>query len=143
MRWLLLDEVIHIKKGQSAETGSRIPDAPFSAEILMLEMMAQTAGLLLGAESDYREDLIFAKIENLEFKPPFPPGEKVKIYASSSEMRPEGGWMNTSIQSLHGLVGQGRIFLMNARCLLPGHAEPVTFHEAFMNHFKVRDKVQS
>ncbi|MBI3316403.1 MAG: hypothetical protein HYZ85_00160 [Candidatus Omnitrophica bacterium] len=143
MRWLLLDEVVEIIKGKKARARSHLSNSAFSPEVLMIEMMAQTAGLLFGAESNFREDLIFAKIESMEFKPPFPYGDELSIYAESSEIRPEGGWLNTSIYCQNDCLGQGRILLMNVGRLLSGHPEPLTFHAGFMDHFKVKEKLHS
>ena len=64
MRWLLLEKVHSIRKGEKAVASAKVPRAPYSLEVLFIEMMAQTGGLLVGAESNYQKDLIFAKIES-------------------------------------------------------------------------------
>lgn len=141
MRWLLLDEVVSIQKQNRASTRSRVPEGPASAEPLLMEMMAQTGGLLLGAEKNFQEDIIFAKIEKADFSDPRP-GEILEIEASSESLRPEGSWMDASIKTLDGrTVAQSRFLLMCVGRLQPGIQEPIVFHEAFMDHFRVLEKI--
>ncbi len=141
MRWLLLDEIEAIEKGTKARTTSHIPDSFFSPELGMMEMMAQTGGLLLGAEDDFNQDLIFAKIENAEFFAPWQAGEKIKIRAASGSLRPEGAWFEGSIEAGERKIASARFLLMSVGRLAGNR--PVTFHDAFMKHFKVRERVRS
>ena len=142
MRWLLLDEVVSIEKKSKACTRSRVPQGPVSAEPLLMEMMAQTGGLLLGAEKDFQDDIIFAKIEAADFFDSSA-GEEINIEATSEALRPEGSWMDASIKTLDGrTVATSRFLLMNAGRLEADAAGPVVFHEAFMNHFQVREKIK-
>ena len=142
MRWLLLDEVIEIQKGSSAKTRSRVPDAEVSAEVLLIEMMAQTGGLLVGAENDYKDDVIFAKIETASFPLTGVPGEKIEIKAVSEQCRPEGSWIEAVVESPRGVLAAAKLMLVHAGALVPGKKASTTFHEAFMNHFKIREKVR-
>ena len=142
MRWVLLDEVVVIQKKVKALTRSHVPQTEFSPEILMIEMMAQTGALLLGAENDFQEDLVFAKIENAAFENHFRSGESVQIEAWSDELRPEGAWMEGRIEKDGVKIAQSRFLLMNMKHLLPTHQEPITFHSNFMDHFQIRDKVK-
>lgn len=143
MRWLLLDEIIKIEKKVTARTRSRVPGGPVSPELLMMEMMAQTGALLLGAEKDFEEDVVFAKIERASFENGWRSGDSIEIEAASENLRPEGAWFEGSIRKMHGaVVARGKFLLMNVGHLLPNQTKPVTFHEAFMNHFRVREKVR-
>jgi len=142
MRWLLLDEVIAIKKGVKALTRSRVPRGPVTPELLMMEMMAQTGGLLLGAESDYKNDLIFAKIEEATFLKNAPAGEVIHIEAVSENLRPEGAWLDACIRCGEDVLAKGRFLLMNVGRLVSGVEKAITFHDAFMDYFQVRKKVQ-
>ncbi len=142
MRWLLLDEILKIEKGKKAQTLSRIPSCEFSPEPLLIEMMAQPAGLLLGAESQYENDVIFAKIESVQFEDSFQSGDTIWIEASAESLRPEGAWIESMIRSEDKEIARGRLLLMQVDPLVSGQKKSVTFHEAFMNHFKVRTKVQ-
>ena len=141
MRWLLLDEVISIQKKSKALAHSHVPEGPVSPEPLLMEMMAQTGGLLLGAEKNFQEDIIFAKIETADFFDPRP-GEALEIEASSDSLRPEGGWVDAAVKTREGrIVAQSRFLLMSVGRLQPGIPEPIVFHENFMKHFRIREKV--
>ncbi len=141
MRWLLLDEIVSIQKNEKAVTRSRMPETAVSPEPILMEIMAQTGGLLLGAQKDFRKDIIFAKIETADFFDP-QPGEPLEIEATSENLRPEGSWMEAVIRTSGGRrVARSRFLLMSVGRLDPEVSEPIVFHEAFMNHFRVREKV--
>ena len=142
MRWLVLDEVISVEKGKKSLSRSRIPQVSYSAEFLMIEMMAQTAALLVGAENDFSQDLVFAKIESAEFFPGFVPGEKIEIESSAEHVGPQGGWLEAKIENSRGLVAKSKLLLMNVGHLISGQTIPVTFHKNFMEHFGIRTKIK-
>jgi hypothetical protein len=143
MRWLLLEKVEVIHKGRKAVAFSKVPDAPYSSEVLFVEMMAQTGGLLVGAESDYRKDLVFAKIENATLSCIPKTGTSLQIEAWSESLGADGGWLEATITCEGGLVARARLLLMAVTGLSGTQTKSVTFHDAFMNHFKVREKVVS
>ncbi len=143
MRWILLDEVVEICKGAFALTRSHVPEGPFSVEMILLEMMAQTGGLLLGSSHDFQNDIVFGKVEKSLFHGPFPKGAALEIKAVSTESRAEGAWFEASIHSSGKLLAESRFFLANAGLLLPERKSSVTFPEPFLNHFHVREKVKS
>ena len=141
MRWLLLDKILSIQKGKKAVTESRVPKAPYSSEVLFVEMMAQTGGLLVGAESDYQKDVVFAKIESAVFTQIPNPGTSIKIEATCDGLAAEGGWIEGVITSAEGVIAKAKLLLMSVGRLIPEKPTPITFHDNFMNHFKVREKV--
>lgn len=141
MRWLLLDAVHSIHKGKKAITSAKVPKAPYSKEVLFIEMMAQTGGLLVGAESDYRKDLIFAKIENVTFADMPCSGTPLQIEAWAEGMNPDGGWLEGTVTCAEGVLAKGKFLLMTVEHLIPGHTNSITFHSAFMNYFNARKKI--
>lgn len=141
MRWLLLEKVHSIQKGKKAIASANVPKAPYSSEVLFVEMMAQTGGLLVGAESDYQKDLIFAKIESATITSVPKSGTSLQIEAWSENLGPEGGWLEATITCPEGLVASAKLLLMAVSGLSSGQTKSVTFHEAFMNHFNVRKKI--
>lgn len=141
MRWLLLDEITVIEKGKRVRAKSRVPEKGASPEVLMIEMMAQAGGLLIGAQTDYQEDLIFAKIEDAEFHQPLELGAPIEIEATSDAIKPAGGWIDAVIRNQGKPLAKARLLLMNVGPLRPETREPVSFHRAFMDYFKVREKV--
>ncbi len=142
MRWLLLDEVLVIERKVRAVTRSHVPSSEFSPEILMMEMMAQTGALLLGAETDYQEDLVFAKIEEASFNPPIKENQVIYIHAQSENLRREGARLEGWVENESGRIAHARFLLMNVGHLIPGKEEPVTFHRAFMDYFRIREKIK-
>lgn len=143
MRWLLLDKVLSIHKGKKAASSSRVPKAPYSPEVLFIEMMAQTGGLLVGAESDYQKDLIFAKIEHATISQVPESGTPLQIEAWSDSLGAEGGWLEATISCAEGPIARAKLLLMAVGGLSPEQTRSITFHEAFMTHFNVREKVVS
>lgn len=141
MRWLLLEKVHSIQRGKKAVASSEVPKAPYSSEVLFIEMMAQTGGLLVGAESDYQKDLIFAKIEHATIANVPKPGTSLQIEAWSESLGAEGGWLEATITCAEGLVAKAKFLLMAVSGLSAGQTKSITFHEAFMNHFNVREKI--
>lgn len=141
MRWLLLEKIHSIHKGKKAVTSSKVPKAPYSCEVLFIEMMAQTGGLLVGAESDYQKDLIFAKIESATIASVPESGTPLQIEAWSESLGAEGGWLEATITCAEGLVARAKLLLMTVSGLSPEQTKSVTFHESFMNHFNVREKI--
>ncbi len=142
MRWLLLDEVTEIRKGRCARAVSRIPECEFSIEVLFLEMIAQTGGVLLGLESDYQEDVVFAKVESAEFRKTGSPGDPVEIEVICEEIRPEGAWMRGMVSGAGKVLACARILLAVSKPLVPEHQGSVTFHSDFMEYFKVRERIR-
>ena len=141
MRWLLLDKVQSILKGKRAVTSAKVPNAPYSSEVLFIEMMAQTGGLLVGAESDYRKDLIFAKIENATITAVPKSGTPLLIEAWSESLGTDGGWLEATITCAEGPVASAKLLLMAVSGMSTTQTQSITFHEAFMNHFDVREKL--
>ena len=141
MRWLLLEKVHSIHKGKKAVASAKVPKAPYSSEVLFIEMMAQTGGLLVGAESDYKKDLIFAKIENATITSVPVAGTPLQIEAWSESLGAEGGWLEATITCAGGPVAQAKLLLMAVSGLSPEQTKSITFHDAFMNHFSVREKI--
>jgi len=142
MRWLLLEEIVSVEKGSKAVARGRIPNESVSTEILLMEMMAQTGGLLIGAESDFSNDIVFTKIEKATFSLPRSSGDEIMIVARSENLRPEGAWLDAQITGNSGeMIAQSRFLLMNVGKLRGEATTSITFHHAFMNHFNVRNKV--
>lgn len=144
MRWLLLDEVLEICPKEFSLTRSHVPSAPFSPEVLMLEMMAQTGGLLFGAMTDFRDDIVFGKVELASFKGPFEPSRPLEIRVSAEDLcQEEAAWFQGRISSEGELLAEARFFLVNAGRLVPGIEQSLTFPKAFLEHFQVRRRIRA
>jgi predicted hotdog family 3-hydroxylacyl-ACP dehydratase len=141
MRWLLLEKVHSIRRGEKAVASAKVPRAPYSSEVLFIEMMAQTGGLLVGAESNYQKDLIFAKIENATITKIPKSGTPLRIEAWSESLGADGGWLEATITCAEGLVARAKLLLIAVEGLSAEQTKSITFHEAFMDHFNVREKI--
>jgi len=142
MRWRLLDEVLEIQYGKFARSLSRVPAMRVSSQVLMIEMMAQTGALVLGAQHDFRQDVVFAKIAGVRFFNDAPSGAEIIIRAAADGLRPEGAWFDATVGQADRLLAEGRLMIMNVGHLLAGRTEPVSFHRVFMDHYRIREKVQ-
>ena len=143
MRWNLLDEVLEIDRGSKARAAARWPETALRPELLFLEMMAQTAGLVLGSLDDFQTDIVFAKVDKAQFYCGVPTASLLVIGASAEEIRPEGGWFQVQISREGRLVAEARLLLANAGHLKPENQGSVTFHRQFMHHYRVRQKINS
>lgn len=142
MRWVLLEEVVEIQKGTRVITRARVPQEEISQEPLFLEMMAQTGGILMGAEKEFKDDVVFAKIEAASFPIKGVPGEALEIVAEAEHLRSEGSWVRAVVKNSRGVIAEAKLMLVNAGGLVPGKQTSTTFHEGFMSHYKIREKMK-
>ena len=142
LRWNLLSEVLEIEPGRRARTLARLPQNGISPEFLMLEIMAQTAGLAFGAERDFKTDVVFAKIEQAAFEK-LPDGASLlSAEATSAELRAEGAWFEAWIASGSVKFAQARLLILDVGHLDSAAQDSITFHAEFMNHYRVREKIR-
>ena len=101
MRWIHIDDMVELKEGEYARAIRAIPsDAdyledhfpgfPVMPQSLLIESMAQTAGILIGKSSGFKRDIILAKIDRAEFFVMARPGDRLTIDARIEELREEG-----------------------------------------------------
>jgi 3-hydroxyacyl-[acyl-carrier-protein] dehydratase len=92
MRWIWIDKFIEFNSGSNAVAIKNVtmaeehlhdnfPGFPIMPECLMIEAMAQTAGILVGQARDYKEKVILAKINKAVFLNYVRPGDTIKIHA--------------------------------------------------------------
>jgi 3-hydroxyacyl-[acyl-carrier-protein] dehydratase len=100
MRWIWIDKFVEFKSGQSAVAIKNIslaeehlhdhfPAFPVMPECLMIEGMAQTAGILVGEAKNFQEKVILAKIKKCAFFDYVVPGDILKIEAKIESIAPE------------------------------------------------------
>jgi 3-hydroxyacyl-[acyl-carrier-protein] dehydratase len=114
MRWIWIDRILELDKGHrcvaiknvtAAEdvlhdhfpaTPSR-PATPVLPNTLIIEGMAQTAGILVGHANDFKEKVILAKIGKAKFTAAARPGFTIKYTAKIDRIDPSGasttGWV--------------------------------------------------
>lgn len=107
MRWMWIDTIIEHDPGQRmvaiknvslAEehlhdhfSADEIHDAlPVMPASLMIEGMAQTAGIMVGAVNDFKEKVILAKIQLARFDADVTPGQTLRYEATMERIDPSG-----------------------------------------------------
>ena len=113
MRWFWIDRFVDFKSGRSARAVKNVslaeehvhdhfPGYPTHPQSLMIEGMAQTAGVLVGEASDFQEKVILAKISRAKFHGLVVPGDQIIYHAEVvDEIRPEGA-------SIRGTITRGQ-----------------------------------
>ena len=135
MSWIWLDGVNHFEKGKSVQAFKFWKnDYPLP---FLIEMVAQASGLLVGAESNFEEDIVFTKIEGMEFLKQ-PKQGKLEIAVESDGIRREGGWFSGQIFQDGSKIMHGRVLLMNVGRLRPDGKGPITFPQQLMSGLKLK-----
>ena len=100
MRWIWIDKFIEFHSGQSAVAIKNVslaeehlhdhfPAFPVMPECLMIEGMAQTAGILVGEAKNFQEKVILAKIKKCAFFDYVVPGDTLRLEAKIESIAPE------------------------------------------------------
>lgn len=115
MRWMWIDQIIEVQKNKrlvaiknvslaedvlhdhfpamiSPIDGSHMDALPIMPASLLIEGMAQTAGILVGHSNDFQEKVILAKITKAAFKNDVYPGHTVKFAAEIDRIDPSGAY---------------------------------------------------
>lgn len=100
MRWIWIDRFIEFESGRRATAVKNVSLAeehlhdhwaayPIMPASLMIEGMAQTAGILVGQARDFAEKVILAKITRAEFDDIVVPGDRLTYQAQIDVLAPE------------------------------------------------------
>jgi 3-hydroxyacyl-[acyl-carrier-protein] dehydratase len=100
MRWIWIDKFTEFHSGKSAVAVKNVtlaeehlhdhfPGFPVMPETLMIEAMAQTAGILVGEAKNFKEKVILAKIKKAVFFDYVTPGDTIKLEARIESITPE------------------------------------------------------
>jgi 3-hydroxyacyl-[acyl-carrier-protein] dehydratase len=92
MRWIWIDRFVEFTPKVSATAIKNVSlaeehlhdhweDFPVMPVALMIEGMAQTAGILVGQANDFREKVVLAKINKAEFTDLVLPGDQLTYHA--------------------------------------------------------------
>lgn len=101
MRWFLVDKFIEVRKGEYAKAVKNIslsedhlhdhfPGYPLMPSSLIVESLAQTGGILAGYSSDFKRNVILAKVPRVQFLKRVRPGDQLVLEARLTELREEG-----------------------------------------------------
>jgi 3-hydroxyacyl-[acyl-carrier-protein] dehydratase len=100
MRWIWIDKFLEFNSGKSAVSLKNVslaeehlhdhfPGFPVMPECLMIEGMAQTAGILCGEARGFKEKVILAKIRKAVFYHFVRPGDTIILHAEIESIAPE------------------------------------------------------
>jgi len=100
MRWIWIDRFLEFEPGRRAVAIKNVSLAeehlhdhweayPIMPASLMIEGMAQTAGILVGQARDFKEKVILAKIAKAEFNDIVTPGDQITYEAEIQNVSPE------------------------------------------------------
>ncbi len=92
MRWIWIDKFVEFESGRRAVAVKNVtlaeehlhdhfPGFPVMPECLMIEGMAQTAGILVGQAKDFQEKVVLAKISKVVFFDFVRPGDSLRLEA--------------------------------------------------------------
>jgi 3-hydroxyacyl-[acyl-carrier-protein] dehydratase len=101
MRWIWIDKFTHFESRISATAIKNVtmaeehlhdlyPDFPIVPHSLIIEGMAQTAGILVGEASDFKEKVILAKIGRATFHRLARPGDTLEFCAKIEQFSEQG-----------------------------------------------------
>jgi 3-hydroxyacyl-[acyl-carrier-protein] dehydratase len=117
MRWIWIDKFLEFERGRRAVAVKNVtlaeehlhdhfPGFPIMPECLMIEAMAQTAGILVGHANDFREKVVLAKISKAVFFDFVRPGETLHIEAMINSFAPEAASTGGTIRRGEQLIAE-------------------------------------
>lgn len=117
MRWIWIDKFLEFESGRRAVALKNVtlaeehlhdhfPGFPIMPECLMIEAMAQTAGILVGQANDFREKVVLAKISKATFHDFVRPGDTLRIEAEMSSLAPEAASTSGRIRRDDQLIAE-------------------------------------
>jgi len=147
MRWIWIDKFIEFNSGESAVAVKNVtlaeehlhdhfPGFPVMPECLMIEAMAQTAGILVGEVRNFEEKVILAKIKKAVFFHYVRPGDTIKLHARIESIAPEAAGTTGKIFRGDELIAQIDLMFSHIDQNLAGKQFPeenFVFTETFMS----------
>ena len=117
MRWIWIDKFVEFESGRHAVAVKNVtlaeehlhdhfPGFPVMPECLMIEAMAQTAGILVGEAKNFQEKVILAKIKKCVFFDYVTPGDTLKLDAGIESIAPEAASTSGKITRDEKLIAE-------------------------------------
>jgi 3-hydroxyacyl-[acyl-carrier-protein] dehydratase len=117
MRWIWIDKFIEFQSGRRAVAIKNVtlaeehlhdhfPGFPVMPECLMIEAMAQTAGILVGEAKNFEEKVILAKISKAVFFDYVVPGDSIRLEAQIETISPEAASTSGRIMRADQLIAE-------------------------------------
>jgi 3-hydroxyacyl-[acyl-carrier-protein] dehydratase len=119
LRWLWIDRIISLEKGRRIAAVKNVsmaedhlhdhfPGAPVMPASLIIEGMAQTAGILVGHAEDFREKVILAKVSKAELNEDVVPGYTIRYTASIRQIDKMGASTAGTVELIDPATGEAR-----------------------------------
>ena len=116
MRWIWIDRFTEFEQGKRAVALKSVSLAeehlhdhweafPIMPCSLMIEGMAQTAGILVGQARDFAENVILAKVSRAEFDDIVVPGDQITYEAEIDTIAPEAAVTRGTVRKNGELLG--------------------------------------
>ena len=117
MRWIWIDKFKEFETGKRAVALKNVtlaeehlhdhfPGFPVMPECLMIEAMAQTAGILVGEAKKFQEKVILAKIKKAVFFDFVIPGDSIELEANMESIAPEAASTSGKITRSGKLIAE-------------------------------------
>jgi 3-hydroxyacyl-[acyl-carrier-protein] dehydratase len=117
MRWIWIDKFIEFNSAKNAVAVKNVtlaeehlhdhfPGFPVMPECLMIEAMAQTAGILVGEAKAFQEKVILAKIKKAVFFDYVKPGDTIKLHANIESIAAEAAGTSGKITCDDKLIAE-------------------------------------
>ena len=147
MRWDLIEKFEVLKKGEYARAfgdfsgeedffAEHFPGRPLVPEPLLIEMVAQTGGVLFGFGLDFKKEVILAKILSAEFFAVVPPPCRLVTEARIDEDREEGAWVSGEVKLGEKTLAKVSILLVTVDSLEQNKTK-IVFNDDFIEHFDI------
>jgi 3-hydroxyacyl-[acyl-carrier-protein] dehydratase len=147
MRWIWIDKFESFTSGENAVAVKNVtlaeehlhdhfPGFPVMPEALMIEAMAQTAGILVGEAKNFEEKVILAKIKKAVFFDYVKPGDTLKLHANIESIAPEAAGTVGRITCGEKLIAEIDLMFSHIDKNLAGKQFPeenFVFTETFMS----------
>lgn len=116
MRWLLIDRFVELVSGERASAIKSVvagedylehhfPGYPVFPPTLMIEGMAQTAGILVGEARNFGENVVLAKIRSATFDAYASPGDLIRYDAKIENLDERGALTSGTIRKNDTPIG--------------------------------------
>jgi 3-hydroxyacyl-[acyl-carrier-protein] dehydratase len=117
MRWIWIDKFVEFKSGERAVSIKNVtlaeehlhdhfPGFPVMPECLMIEAMAQTAGILVGEARKFEEKVILAKVNKAVFFDYVKPGDTIRLEAKIESLAEEAASTSGKITCEENLIAE-------------------------------------
>lgn len=117
MRWIWIDKFVEFESGKRAVAVKNVtlaeehlhdhfPGFPVMPECLMIEAMAQTAGILVGEAKNFEEKVILAKIKKAVFFDYVRPGDSLRLEAKIESIAVEAASSSGKISCGDKLIAE-------------------------------------